>query len=505
MYLEFSPGSVIKILRDVPLDNTYKDTLTFGSKADQTAYFSAKAKFTYSNTTYQRINTTVKVQFTVDDLYDCNYIMFQNSNYGTKWFYAFIVNYEYINANTTEIQFEIDAMQTWAFDYTVHPSFVSREHIQVDSIGANLVPENLETGEYVVNGYTSGGVSGNNWIIVGFSDDLVGGANPSGVVTGIYQATNYYGFSKGNAKALNSLIDQYSLAGKGDAIVCVFMYPKAFIPNASDGGPIRASANPTELTATGPVRSLNGYTPRNNKLWTYPYCFMEGSTNSGSATIYRYEYFNGLQFSIMGTVEPAATAVCVPRNYKGLNYNWDETIQLTGWPMCSWKNRTYENWIAQHSATRQVQALGAVGKIASGALTMNPNGIVGGLEQIANLAASVTDHAVIPDSARGNAGGGSALAAFNVLDFYFYSKSITAQFAQRIDQFFDMFGYQTNLVKIPNITGRASWNFVQTVDAKITGSIPVPMMSTIKANFNRGITFWHGDWVGDYTRDNSPV
>lgn len=84
--------------------------------------------------------------------------------------------------------------------------------------------------------------------------------------------------------------------------------------------------------------------------------------------------------------------------------------------------------------------------------------------------------------------------------------SITPRYAQMIDNYFSMFGYKTNQVKIPNTTGRLSWNYVKTVGCDVQGSIPQYATEAINAIFNTGITIWHNPaWVGDYTRDNRIV
>lgn len=57
--------------------------------------------------------------------------MYQNANYGDKWFYAFIVNMRYITDYTTEIEILTDAFQTWQFDIIFKQSFVEREMINV--------------------------------------------------------------------------------------------------------------------------------------------------------------------------------------------------------------------------------------------------------------------------------------------------------------------------------------------------------------------------------------
>ena len=57
--------------------------------------------------------------------------MYQNANYGDKWFYAFIVNMKYISDYTTEIEILTDAFQTWQFDIIFKQSFVEREMLNV--------------------------------------------------------------------------------------------------------------------------------------------------------------------------------------------------------------------------------------------------------------------------------------------------------------------------------------------------------------------------------------
>ena len=44
------------------------------------------------------------------------------------------------------ITVQLDVMQTWYFDYTMRKCFVVREHTNDDTIGNNLIEENLATG-----------------------------------------------------------------------------------------------------------------------------------------------------------------------------------------------------------------------------------------------------------------------------------------------------------------------------------------------------------------------
>ena len=86
-----------------------------------------------------------------------------------------------------------------------------------------------------------------------------------------------------------------------------------------------------------------------------------------------------------------------------------------------------------------------------------------------------------------------------------YIRKIKKHQAKIIDDFFTMFGYQTNSVKVPNISSRPYFNYVQTKGVNIVGSIPNDDMRILKAMFDNGVTLWKSTaTVGDYSVDNSP-
>lgn len=148
MYI--APNSIIRIMHNVPLDDSYNHTIKFASLSAQQAYFSSAnvVKFTLNEQTYQRVERgKMRVEIKAEDLYDCDYLSFQNTSFGTKWFYAFITGVEYVNNVTSEITFEIDVMQTYLFDITVGECYVEREHVIDDSIGANTIAEPIDCPE----------------------------------------------------------------------------------------------------------------------------------------------------------------------------------------------------------------------------------------------------------------------------------------------------------------------------------------------------------------------
>ena len=136
-------------LLDTPLENDLIHTLYFGSASAQHSYFRGRIKHTYNDVSYQRKDNIIRLSANYDRLQDSNYVMYQNSAYSNKWYYAFITKMEYVNDGRTDVYIETDPLQTFMFDITVKSSFVEREHTNNDIRGINIVPESLEVGDYV--------------------------------------------------------------------------------------------------------------------------------------------------------------------------------------------------------------------------------------------------------------------------------------------------------------------------------------------------------------------
>lgn len=69
--------------------------------------------------------------------------------------------------------------------------------------------------------------------------------------------------------------------------------------------------------------------------------------------------------------------------------------------------------------------------------------------------------------------------------------SIRYEYAKRIDDYFSMFGYKVNSIKVPETHSRENWNYIQTIDVNIDGAIPSDDMRKLKSIYNNGVTLWH--------------
>lgn len=118
------------------------------------------------------------------------------------------------------------------------------------------------------------------------------------------------------------------------------------------------------------------------------------------------------------------------------------------------------------------------------------------------LLAQKQKQSLLPDSI--NLGSSATLLGFNLLHKNAFSIfTIKAKQAQILDKFFDMYGYLTNTVKIPNLNNRPNWNYIKTEGANIIAHIPQNDLEVIKNMFDNGITLWHNPQTFlDYSQNN---
>ena len=91
------------------------------------------------------------------------------------------------------------------------------------------------------------------------------------------------------------------------------------------------------------------------------------------------------------------------------------------------------------------------------------------------------------------------------MHFYVMIKTIRPEFRTQLTNYFKMFGYKVNKLEIPNLKSRENYNYIKTIDANIVGNIPSNDLSAIKGIFDKGVTIWHTDNVGDYSLSNDEV
>lgn len=506
-------------LLNVPLESDQKNTLYFTSKEQQQAYFESKIVKSYTNSSYQRKDSIIRVPDNYDNISpSVNYVMYQNPSFSNKWFYAFVKEVEYKNTETTWIHIETDVIQTWLFDYNVKSSFVEREHVSNDTVGLHTVPEGLETGEYICN-ELSRDLMLQDYSYVIMVSEWVSEENLKPLSTnygGVFSAGGAYICS--NMNEVSQIIQAYQ-DGRGDAILGVYMIPTKLTEETEPDETLqyKGRSNPIVYEHKfSKQTTLDGYTPRNKKLLTYPYNYILNSNNNGSANILQYEHFSGEEctFEIEGVPTIGGSVKCVPTNYKGLDRIQEEGIMLGKFPTLSWSHDLYTNWLTQNAvnigigvASSGLSIIGGLAMMGTGAgAVAGGSMMLSGSMGIAQTLGQIYQHEMIPNSAKGNINGGDIATSYKMNLFYFYKMSIKKEFAAIIDGYFDMFGYKVNMIKVPNKAHRSRYWYTKTIDVNIDGAIPNNDMQKIKDCYNNGITFWrNANEIQDYSLSNGIV
>lgn len=396
------PNSTIYLYNNILLDNSYKDTLYFNTRAEQNEYFDVTHpyKFAFLMQMYQRTNKgTLRIEKNAEALYDCNYLRFKNPRVvgGTtfdKWYYAFITNWEYINENVTEITYEIDIMQTYFFDVVIEPSYVVRQHSETDEIGDNVLVENINPGnDYVV---------ANDSAIIGDNpsnakvfplDEIVLLSNGFDVRIGAFDAS--YMAHKVNNTLFTGIyhVEPFTQAGLTNAkdwIVRMAGGVEGIIANFAVPHQLADLVNGnqnyyTDALNIGSVPQLFGnYRPHNYKLYTYPYSYISADNMQGQSNIYKYEMFNdpnsgNFVFNFRGVLLPVPTIIAFPAYYRKLTYDLNNSVTVGNFPNVSISESAFTEYWRQNQ-----------NKVMTGLTTTAISGIIQTLGAASGIPVDVT-------------------------------------------------------------------------------------------------------------------
>ena len=572
MYIE--PNSIIELYRDLRLDNKYSNTMWFSSLAEQDNFFTSRYNFMFDNQSYQRKDRgVIRVEQTIGALFSVNYMRFRNTSFENKWFYAFVNRIEYVNNITCNVYYTIDVIQTYMFDWHLEQCLIERQHSTTDVAGDNLIPEGLVLGDYIndVNGiiWTPDTSQGYSYLVslgcdLETYDYIANATTPqlctrsvyAGTVNGLYSAIGYFICDTVvNPNVIKNLITYLQKENMIDAVISITMIPAELSLNSAP------FSDDYSVTKAG---SLDGYTPVNQKLLTYPYCILDIYNDQCEHQELRYELFSTTNcvFTLNTLLASTPEAILYVRNYNKANKNPDTSLSLSGFPQIPYYNDSYKAWQAlnydQMAVSRQITAqqvaytqqgigisqkqaelqtattvtgslIGAIGSAATGNFAGFAQSAVAGANaiqgyeyekqrnELAGSKAEYENYALklrqSADESRAkklpntpHAGSTSMAVATETKGFWYNKICIRRQFAERIDKYFTMFGYAQNIVGVPNIHARQYFTYVKTTGSCVTGLIPQDDRELIDTVFDRGIRFWT-DYTHfeDYTVNNAII
>lgn len=316
------------------------------------------------------------------------------------------------------------------------------------------------------------------------------------------------------------------------------------------------------------------YTPRNKKVYQSPFTSIVVTNNNGATAEYKRELFNvqngtGI-FQILTTMNPDFSMYIYPTAYRGTGYDYENGVSYQDFPKASWSEDSFTKWWQQNKtnfgislATGIISTALTVGTAASAGATLAGQIANRGTEDLANFATAnqmglfytagkykrsalnnfereqnvragarrnmaisgamgaggiartlgeLSSAKNTPDNVKAQNNLPIQNAVQNRMGFSIYDMCISGEIAEMIDNYFDMYGYATNKVKVPNFISanrRPIWNYIKMQNAFIksqTGDrgLPETAQTTIQCVFNNGITLWNNiAQIGNYNLANS--
>lgn len=540
--------------------------------------------------------------------------------------YAFIVSVEYISDTCSLITFQVDPFQTFQHSLHLGTQLVERCHSLTDGLGDNLEPEeNIAVSEYNTvakvpllykfnNLHRRSKLIGDMTVVVAVTakDDntAINGAFYGGypnsadlymTKNGIYSGCDFFGFERLEEMDLDNFMHYF--AGKPEELIAIYMCPAECYSRPDGTGPsgervvdntasdIRDKYAEWKIKTDTPLRypfflrtqitadnlytdaeqmirvddsSVVGdnYTPKNKKLLSYPYNYLQISTSSGQTMDLRYERFpvaeeNGsplasrerevlleMTYNFMGspsiTVRPSnyKLASTMPIDHSGTDYayvnaNEDYAISLNSYPTCMWTSDAFLEWKAQDQNAALWKLItgeltGAVMMVGGALATAYTGGAAAGLGtasitagamQMVKTHATYTGEKIAAKDAADKVHGGTngdnnEITHANKM-FYLSRLSAIQDECLAIDDYFTRNGYAQNKILDADqmICARPEFSFVKLINARISGSMNQEYSNAISELFNRGIRLWQcyrsGNNIvcniGDFTVDNAPV
>lgn len=537
----------LMICADVPLDASQVRQLSFADKNEQYNYFRSKAIRVFTDFKYIREHRGVKVPVNAEEIGNACYLCFKNQASG-KWYYAFVTQVIYINPETSLLNFEIDVYQTFLFDMVIRDCDISREHVANDDFKTNTVQEPVDVGDYVIaheEVQVLGDLDSNYPFIILSAIDLLSDpgtleepkvtAAQGGVYGGLPSAVRAYlvepiQWETSSITAIMEALSSYPWVSQ--SILAIYALPSfgfsgtVTVRQSAMGfniGVISDSSSPFRSGAGGALIGWQSKFPsyKNKKMYNSQFSFIECLLPNGNRFVLKPEFIKDSAPVVMlvSTLIPAPNFYFYTPDYCGaeedflLNAN-----NISGFPCFPVQNNTYPLQTAQaeatntlvHSQNRSNIFWDTVGNVVQSVFTGDPLNVLStGIDAYKNvrseLQSSERDRQRIGQmqtnvSLTGASGGGLAtFIASKKLEILYRWWTVKPEFAEKIEQFFDVYGYKVSRFGVPNLNSRPRYNYIKCNNVNIYGNIPNEFLQPLRNMFINGFTLWHDkNNVGTY-------
>lgn len=495
--------SKIILCKGIDVDRDYVNVLNYTEQQMVELCSNVAHKINERNN-YSFINVTEKiyVDFTYDECLRANYIAFQNPHYSNKWFFAWIDDITLKSESSVELSFTVDAWSTWFSKWSPKSCFVNREHVNNDTIGINTQSESVNTGNTYIANSTTGKIFNRLSVLITRNykeDDVVHGHYFSGIYNGLkYDIFNY----PVSVESIDNVLEQHK-----QEIVRIEQFPSWISANNE--------FSRSEYVDLPNNNTLDGYVPVNQKLLTFPYKRYHIVSTSGGETELKPELFGeSKQLQMMGGLVPSSYMIIFPINYNGHQQDITNIIRLDSNLESAWSSDTYINGIMDKKTNDMLNLISnGVNGISNIGVGMASQDLSGSsvYNSTTNLLNGIDDYVRERNKSgtvHGTSGSNSGDFQTGIFGFYIFEETIKREFAEAIDSYFTRFGYAINKTKVPNITGRRNWNYVEIGGHEdiVNGDVPSKYTEIINNACRKGVTIWHHhSSIGNFTLDNSII
>ena len=540
----FAPNGIVDLISGINWHSDYADVRLFNGLTEQQAWFSARPKITFINCSYTRGSQQfVAVDENIENLWQYNYMRYQNETMGDKWFYAFIDRLEYRAPMTTYVYFTIDVFQSWMFDFTFLQSMVEREISPYSRGDKFFLPESLDYGtDYDVVastlvdnvGLTS--TTNGSYVLIASTIDLSQSfgsyENPnlttaSGArINNLPYGCNFYKLTLDSISDFFIFFKNYPWISNriiGMTIIPEYMtrsVPERTVNLGGSGMLIDQLTSGSNVIATETAWSGNIFSNfpevSHPKLLMFPYSLIEISCQNGSSLIIKPQYVNSSSISVLrrNVVGMSPEIKYYIDGYTGDGQMYDFSITLNDFPQLPVLNVDYMLSSYQtNKLTTQGQfnsignyLIGGISNLFSSSSLLSALGSILGIGQsVMNTQYNIDQMDAIRDRAQAQsptlqtqAGGTSFNYATGQMGVTIRWKMIAEEYRNVIGDYFKRFGVKVARLKTPNIKQMTRFDYLKCADCKLSGNMPQDDEIIIIQACNSGVTFWHDDNIGNY-------
>ena len=530
----FSPDSSLRLL-NMRMDSELRNTLWFPDRNTQTNWFLSQTDFiSFTDYSYVKKDNTIVLACREEDIWRFNYVMYQNTNFSSKWFYAFIVKREWASDYSTRIYLKTDPLQTWLFDWSLMTSFIERQHSTTDTPGDNEVPEPFSPSSSL---FTQAGSLDLKPNIA----NLYATTDPTGTIRSNATVNNGILSGSGRMLGLNvetqlsnlqSQLNAYVANGVANAVSRIQQIPG----NAQSPTPFSLGKYPS---------AVSGYVPKNAKLRSGLFNKCEVAMY-GQRMVIDPRLVQGDNLSFVVTSDWTSGTVFAYASNVGASSAGEVSIN-TVIPASTWSYNQYKNDVNLHAQSngielarayatrdynRQVQDIREItqplGSVIGGigdAFSLNFGGMADDLLSIPEQAATLSYHGGVLNNgidnisqqlarysedlyapATGNISSSNGFIASGATSLVYGYLSPPANIAKTYDDFLTVYGYAQKSYAIPNLHARNAWTYVKVTELILDGNCPDEDEVQIRQAFRNGIFWWvYNKEFGNFNQDNGIV